>query len=260
MIRLPSYSASLSIALFRVAGITPATATPDKGIYDVNAFDPYLTLKNFIKNPSTGLLHYLFILVGGAALIYIVWGGINYIQAGADTKKAGEARSAIINGVIGLAIAVGAYTIVSIGVGIGSTVNSLPSGAVNFSSLQYPNNGGSTNPTPSPTAQGNAKCINLTKKTECKPIANTCVVVTSSGKTNTACKDESGISCRCSETDVGCGSSNPCSAVTPACVCSNDQRKDCTASSDCQTAAKNPTPTATAATVDPNWGDSNDMP
>lgn len=41
------------------------------------------------------------------AVIFIIWGGIKYMTAGGDPKKADEAKTAIINGIIGAAIVLG---------------------------------------------------------------------------------------------------------------------------------------------------------
>ncbi|MBI2064047.1 MAG: hypothetical protein HYT65_03600 [Candidatus Yanofskybacteria bacterium] len=41
------------------------------------------------------------------AVIYIIWGGIKYMTAGGDAKKAEEARGAILNGIIGAAVVLG---------------------------------------------------------------------------------------------------------------------------------------------------------
>lgn len=41
------------------------------------------------------------------AVIFIIWGGIKYMSAGGDSKKADEAKTAIINGIIGAVIVLG---------------------------------------------------------------------------------------------------------------------------------------------------------
>ena len=41
------------------------------------------------------------------AVIFIIWGGIKYMTARGDPKKAEEARTAIINGMIGAAVVLG---------------------------------------------------------------------------------------------------------------------------------------------------------
>ncbi len=56
-----------------------------------------------------------FVMVTGMvlAVIYIVWGGITYMAAGADTTKVDEARERIKNGVIGAAVVLGVGVIVN---------------------------------------------------------------------------------------------------------------------------------------------------
>jgi|GEM_PF-3909630 len=68
------------------------------------------------------------IIAGGAVLIYLVWGGIKYMQAGADTKKAAAARSMIITAVVGAALIIGVLTIFTLGKSLGTLFSGLANG------------------------------------------------------------------------------------------------------------------------------------
>ena len=47
------------------------------------------------------------VVVGGLALLlYLAWGGLNWITAGGDTKKVDAAKAQITNGIMGMAILV----------------------------------------------------------------------------------------------------------------------------------------------------------
>lgn len=61
-----------------------------------------------------------FLIVAGVllAVIYIVWGGITYMAAGADTTKVTEAQTRIKNGIIGAAVILGVGVIISTIAGI----------------------------------------------------------------------------------------------------------------------------------------------
>ena len=52
------------------------------------------------------------------AVIFIIYGGIKYMSARGDPKKAEEARSAIINGIIGAAIVLGVGVILNTAAGL----------------------------------------------------------------------------------------------------------------------------------------------
>jgi hypothetical protein len=52
------------------------------------------------------------------AVIYIVWGGITYMAAGAETTKVDEAKTRIKNGIIGAAVVLGVGVIINTIVGI----------------------------------------------------------------------------------------------------------------------------------------------
>jgi|GEM_PF-1327923 len=92
-----------------------------------------INVHDFFQNTVQTAINLIFFLAGAAAIIYLIWAGIKYITAGGDTKKAGEARQAIINAVIGIAVVVGAYTLINIAFGINNTVSSVSGGAQTFS-------------------------------------------------------------------------------------------------------------------------------
>ena len=69
--------------------------------------------------PGGGLAFYIaqlwktIITVGGLAfLLYLVWGGIEYMMAGGDKGKTEEAKHKITNSLIGLAILVASFAII----------------------------------------------------------------------------------------------------------------------------------------------------
>jgi hypothetical protein len=78
------------------------------------------------------LLYYLALIAGAVVLVYIIAGGIKYMQAGADQKQATMARAMIVNAVVGAAIIIGTYTLISIGISIATLFNGLESGPLEF--------------------------------------------------------------------------------------------------------------------------------
>ncbi len=59
-----------------------------------------------------GQLYRAAVMAGGLALLlYIAWGGINWITAGGDKNKLENAKNQLLNGVIGMAILVGSSAI-----------------------------------------------------------------------------------------------------------------------------------------------------
>jgi hypothetical protein len=70
------------------------------------------------KTPSEGLAFYIAILwrsvvtLGGIAfIIFLIWGGIEWLTAGGDKAKVETAQKMITNALIGLAVLVGSYAI-----------------------------------------------------------------------------------------------------------------------------------------------------
>lgn len=89
-------------------------------------------LADFFSNTVQTIVNLVFFLAAAAAIIYLIWAGIKYITAGGDTKKAGEARTAILNAVIGLAVVIGAYTLINIAFGINNVVEDVETGPQTF--------------------------------------------------------------------------------------------------------------------------------
>jgi hypothetical protein len=59
-------------------------------------------------------LRFLFTIAGLAAVLFIVWGGIQYIISGANPDLAKKARTNITNALLGLVIILLAYTLVAV--------------------------------------------------------------------------------------------------------------------------------------------------
>jgi hypothetical protein len=91
------------------------------------------------------VLDVFFFIAGVAAVLFVVWSGIKMIQAQGDAKKFGEARSHLINAVIGIALVGAAYLILSIGMGIGKDASNLGNTPV---TLPVSNNSGSSSKPP----------------------------------------------------------------------------------------------------------------
>jgi hypothetical protein len=70
------------------------------------------------KSAGAGLAYYIaqlwktIVIVGGLAfLIYLLWGGIEYLIAGGDKGHLDSAKNKIVHGAIGLGILVGSFAI-----------------------------------------------------------------------------------------------------------------------------------------------------
>ena len=59
-----------------------------------------LTLSE-IEQRITDIAQFLIVISVIVAVIFIIWGGIKYVMAGDDVTKAGNAKTTILNGVIG---------------------------------------------------------------------------------------------------------------------------------------------------------------
>ena len=73
------------------------------------------------KTPGAGLAFYIAnlwratVTIGGLmVLLYIVWGGLEWMLAGGDKAKIETAQHKITNSIVGLAILVGSYAIIKL--------------------------------------------------------------------------------------------------------------------------------------------------
>lgn len=51
-----------------------------------------------------GVINIALYIGGGIAVLYLIYGGITYVTAGADQEKATQARTIIVNAIIGIVI------------------------------------------------------------------------------------------------------------------------------------------------------------
>ncbi len=72
-----------------------------------------LSLEN-VYTKFVELMKYVFIFAIVLAVIMMIWGGISYMTASGDDEKIKTAKKRIIWGVIGAAIVIGAWTLVTI--------------------------------------------------------------------------------------------------------------------------------------------------
>lgn len=68
---------------------------------------------NVAGDLAVRIITFLEVLAGAVAIIYLILAGIQYITAGGNTEQANKARQGIVNALIGVAIVVLSYGIVS---------------------------------------------------------------------------------------------------------------------------------------------------
>jgi len=61
----------------------------------------------------SNIIQIALILAGVVAVIFLIYGGYMYVTAGGNAEQAAAARTAIFNSIIGLAVILAAYAIIS---------------------------------------------------------------------------------------------------------------------------------------------------
>lgn len=59
------------------------------------------------------LINYSLFFIGAIALIFVIWGGIQYVTSGGDSEKTTKARNTLLYAIIGIVVVVLAWAIVS---------------------------------------------------------------------------------------------------------------------------------------------------
>ncbi|HRN96042.1 MAG TPA: hypothetical protein PLD54_01180 [Candidatus Levybacteria bacterium] len=76
----------------------------------------YGNLFEFSTNPQDLIAFFVnaaFVVAILLALLYLIWGGINWIMSGGDKEKVGAARSKIIAAIVGLILVIFSYVILN---------------------------------------------------------------------------------------------------------------------------------------------------
>ncbi len=96
-----------------------------KGLVVAVAVAPFLAAaQQLVTNINTllsgirGIVNLLFPILMGLAVIYFFWGVIEFIRAAGDEKMRKDGRSKILYGLIGVAVIVGVFSLVSLLLGL----------------------------------------------------------------------------------------------------------------------------------------------
>jgi len=76
-----------------------------------------------IIGTANSLLSAALLIVGIAAVFFLVLAGLRYITSGGDPERAKQARSGLIHVVIGIVIVVATFTIIKMAVGFGQSIS-----------------------------------------------------------------------------------------------------------------------------------------
>lgn len=129
------YSALLILPLLFVFAAVPAYAQ-----YELNLVPPGRDLANLgINEVLSFVINAAFFVAAILALLYLIWGGINWITSGGDQEGVDAARKKIIAAIIGLIIVLLSYFILNF------VLQLLGLGGIN--NLQLPELGGDTSVT-----------------------------------------------------------------------------------------------------------------
>jgi hypothetical protein len=102
------------LALSLLPASVMAYTAPPVEIKDPNSTDVKMILNSVIE--------WILVLVGGIAVLFLVWGGIQYVTSAGNKDKAELAKKTITYAVIGIIIIVLAEVIVNIATGLPTNV------------------------------------------------------------------------------------------------------------------------------------------
>lgn len=125
MYKLKTIGRNISTASFgALATLAPgvALAATNAGDFIVNPTDPTnsATFSGLVGQIITIILF----VVGVAAILYLLFSGLQYVTAGGDEDKASNARKGIINAVIGIIIVLSVWFIFRATINVGTSLGS----------------------------------------------------------------------------------------------------------------------------------------
>jgi hypothetical protein len=68
------------------------------------------------------IINYSLFFIGALALIFVIWGGIQYVTSGGDAEKTTKARNTLLYAIIGVVVVVLAYGIVNWAASLGGKI------------------------------------------------------------------------------------------------------------------------------------------
>jgi Type IV secretion system pilin len=101
------------------SGLTPNVCPNNQCPVINNAANLKIADKTAVSNFILSIARFFTFIAAAIAVLFIVYGGYLYIADGGDDKRAATGKKVLINALIGLAVAILAYTIVTF---IGSTL------------------------------------------------------------------------------------------------------------------------------------------
>lgn len=122
----------------------PAPVIPD-GTTNIFSQNP-LSASGGINGLLTLFESYLLLIAGAIVVIMIIWGGLRYITAAGDAKKAESGRKIVLSAVIGLIIVVTAYFFTRLAAGLGEFFRSQASGSTDLNEGFVPRSSPSSSP------------------------------------------------------------------------------------------------------------------
>lgn len=116
------YYSALTLFLLAPVSVRAQADCDDKLGSDINIGSLFQAKYCSPNELILALLRILFTIAGLAAVLFIVWGGMQYILSGANPELAKKGRQNITNALLGLVIILLAYTLVAV---LQYTINNL---------------------------------------------------------------------------------------------------------------------------------------
>ena len=106
--KMKKFLSTTTVGLLSLLPVSALAYTaPDVGIITT---EPDTTAAAILNN----VIGWILLLVGGVAVLFIIWGGIQYVTSSGNKDKAEQAKKTLLYAVIGLIIIVLADVIVSL--------------------------------------------------------------------------------------------------------------------------------------------------
>jgi heme/copper-type cytochrome/quinol oxidase subunit 2 len=118
MEKIKFYLSSVTLAAF--GALTLGASSAQAAFFDSATQNPIAPLNKDLITLAGNMVNSILIIISVVAVLYLIYGGIQYITAGGDADKASKGRVTITNAIIGIVIILAAFAIYNFSVRLGN--------------------------------------------------------------------------------------------------------------------------------------------
>lgn len=121
MKKIKFYLSSLSLAALGALTLGASSAKAANIPFNGKTIKPIIPADKNLIDLAGNMVNGILIIISVVAVLYLIYGGIQYITAGGEAEKASKGRVTITNAIIGIIIIIASFAIYNFAVTVGNT-------------------------------------------------------------------------------------------------------------------------------------------